>query len=110
MHTSAPALAIILDTVVKSTVLLGFAWGAALVLKKSSAATQHMVRTFALAALLLLPFSVMLVPAWHIKGLPQYPGIHPSMQQAAVQRAAITTSAINAHKALTTTVKYDAVS
>ena len=64
--------AIILDTLVKSTLLLAIASGAALVLKKRSAATQHMVRTFALAALLLLPFSVMLLPAWHIKGLPQY--------------------------------------
>src|SRR6478752_1754466 len=72
MHTSAPTLAIILDTAVKSTVLLGFAWGAALALKKSSAATQHLVRTFALAALLLLPFSVMLLPAWHVKGVPQF--------------------------------------
>jgi hypothetical protein len=63
--------AIILDTLVKSTLLLAIASGAALVLKKRSAATQHMVRTFALAALLLLPFSVMLLPAWHIKGLPQ---------------------------------------
>src|SRR6266571_4726751 len=72
MHTPAPALAIILDTAVKSTVLLGFAWGAALALKKSSAATQHLVRTFALAALLLLPFSVIFLPAWHVKGVPQF--------------------------------------
>src|SRR6266853_2369469 len=72
MHTSIPALAIILDTVVKSTVLLAFAWGAALALKKSSAAMQHLVRTFALAALLLLPFSVMFLPAWHVKGVPQF--------------------------------------
>src|SRR6476661_7214042 len=81
MHTSAPALAIILDTAVKSTALLGFAWGAALALKKSSAATQHLVRTFALAALLLLPFSVMFLPAWHVKGVPQFfrpsPAAHP---------------------------------
>ena len=82
MHTSAPTLAIILDTVVKSTVLLGFAWGAALALKKSSAATQHLARAFALAALLLLPFSVMFLPAWHVKGVPQFfkpsPAAHPA--------------------------------
>lgn len=72
MHTSEPALAIILDTVVKSTMLLGLGWGAALALKKSSAATQHMARTFALAALLLLPFSVMFLPAWRVKGIPQF--------------------------------------
>src|SRR6478609_5998432 len=109
MH-SISSSAIILNTVVKSTLLLAIASGAALMLKKRSAATQHMVRTFTLAALLLLPFSVMLVPAWHIKGLPQYPRNRPSMKQVAVQQAAITTSAINAHKASATTINYDAVS
>ena len=47
MH-SISSSAIILDTVVKSTLLLAIAWGAALILKKRSAATQHMVRAFAL--------------------------------------------------------------
>src|SRR6185437_10791587 len=67
MH-SISSSAIILDTVVKSTLLLAIASVAALALKRRSAATQHMVRTFALAALLLLPILVMLTPAWHIKG------------------------------------------
>ncbi len=91
MHTSIPSFAIILDTVVKSTLLLAIAWGATLILKRRSAATQHMVRTFALAALLLLPFSVMLLPAWHIKGLPQYPKSR-STQQPAVRQGAIQAS------------------
>src|SRR5207237_9813425 len=85
MHTSAPAVAIILDTVVKSTVLLTFVWGAALALKKSSAATQHLVRTFALAALLLLPFSVMFLPAWHVKGVPQFFNPRPTVLQIAAR-------------------------
>ncbi len=97
--------AIILDTLVKSTLLLAIAWGAALVLKRRSAATQHMVRTFALAALLLLPISVMLLPAWHIKGLPQYPRNRPSTQQLAAQHAAITTSPVNTRKAPAAPVK-----
>jgi hypothetical protein len=92
MHASIPSFAIILDTVVKSTMLLALAWGATLLLKKRSAATQHMVRTFALAALLLLPFSVMLVPAWHINGIPQYPSSRSSTQQTAAQQATFTTS------------------
>ena len=82
MH-SISSSAIILDTVVKSTLLLAIAWGAALVLKKRSAATQHMVRAFALAALLLLPISVMVLPTWHIKGIPQYPKSRPATQQTA---------------------------
>ncbi|HEX3584638.1 MAG TPA: M56 family metallopeptidase, partial [Candidatus Angelobacter sp.] len=96
MHTSAPALAIILDTAVKSTVLLGFAWGAALALKKSSAATQHLVRTFALAALLLLPFSVMFLPAWHVKGVPQFfkpsPAAHPVATRPATLPSTLSSS------------------
>src|ERR1051325_2662397 len=85
MHAPISSSVIILDTVVKSTLLLALAWGVALVLKRRSAATQHMVRTFALAALLLLPVSVMLVPTWHIKGLPQYPKSHVSIEQQAAQ-------------------------
>ena len=92
MHTSAPALAIILDTAVKSTVLLGFAWAAALALKKSSAATQHLVRTFALAALLLLPLSVMFLPAWHVKGIPQFVKPGAVARQSAVKPAATPSS------------------
>src|SRR5689334_14951577 len=98
MHTSAPALAIILDTVVKSTVLLGFAWAAALALKKSSAATQHLMRTFALAALLLLPFSVMFLPAWHVKGVPQFFRSSPVARQKAVRPATTPSSLPAAHE------------
>src|SRR5262245_54594662 len=67
-----PISAIILDTILKATVLLGLAWGAALVLKKRSAATRHMVRAFTLAALLLLPFSVLLPPESPVKGRPGF--------------------------------------
>src|SRR5258708_39542542 len=94
MHASIPSCAIILDKVVKSTLLLAIAWGATLILKKHSAATQHMVRTFALAALLLLPFSVMLLPAWHIKGLPQYSRSRTPTQQTAAKLAPIGTSLV----------------
>ena len=76
MHTFSLSPAMVLDTVLKSTVLLALAWSAALLLKNRSAATQHMVRTLALAAVLLLPFSVLLLPTWHVKGMPQLPGYH----------------------------------
>src|SRR3954466_4723520 len=108
MHALSSS-AIILDTVVKSTLLLAIAWGTALILKKRSAATQHMVRTFALAALLLLPISVMLAPAWHIKGFPQYPGSRTSAQRAITQQAVIqqigTSQANTPRKAPTAIVK-----
>jgi beta-lactamase regulating signal transducer with metallopeptidase domain len=78
MHSFSPSFAIVLDTmlkdtVLKSTVLLALACSAAFIMRKRSAATQHMVRTFALSAVLLLPFFVLFVPAWHVKGLPAFP-------------------------------------
>src|SRR5262249_35236409 len=72
MHAAIPVSAIILDTVLKATVLLALASIAALVLKKRSAAMRYMVRAFVLAALLLLSFSVLLLPAWHVQGLPGF--------------------------------------
>ncbi|HEY2169096.1 MAG TPA: M56 family metallopeptidase, partial [Candidatus Angelobacter sp.] len=109
MH-SISSSAIILDTLVKSTLLLAIASAAALVLKKRSAATQHMVRTFALAALLLLPISVMLVPTWHIKGLPQYPKSRPSMPQTARRQAAISPTPVMQRQAQASLVTHTAVS
>ena len=109
MH-SISSSAIILDTVVKSTLLLAIAWAAALVLKKRSAATQHMVRTFALAALLLLPISVMLLPTWHIKGLPEYPRTRPSMEQQAAQHASPSIATVAARKAPVAPVKHSSIS
>jgi beta-lactamase regulating signal transducer with metallopeptidase domain len=94
MHALSSS-AIILDTVVKSTLLLVIAWAMALVLKKRSAATQHMVRAFTLAALLLLPISVMVLPAWHIKGLPQYPTRRLLMSQTPKQPVIFERSAVS---------------
>src|SRR6476660_389718 len=88
MHTGATSFAMVLDTLVKSTVLLALAWSAALILKKRSAATQHLVRAFALAALLLLPFSAMLLPAWHVKGIPEFSKPRASAPPTAAQQAA----------------------
>src|SRR5438309_3194299 len=70
MFTTVPA--IILDTLLKTTLLLGLAWGATLLLRRHSASLRHMVRVFTLAALLLLPLSVLLLPAWHVKGVPDF--------------------------------------
>ena len=88
MHSFSPSFAIVLDTilkdtVLKSTVVLALAWSAAFIMRKRSAATQHMVRTFALSAVLLLPFFVLFVPAWHIKGLPEFPKFNTTASQPA---------------------------
>src|SRR5215471_11189136 len=111
MPTAIPISAIILDTIVKATLLLALAWGAAVILQKRSAATQHMVRAFALAALLLLPFSVLLLPAWHVKGIPELARPRPrASRQTIVQPAATTISFAKASDAPATTAKRTASS
>ena len=110
MHASISSSAIILDTVVKSTLLLAIAWATALALKKRSAATQHMVRTFALAALLLLPLSVMLLPAWHIKGLPEYLRNRPSMEQQAAQYTSPSIATVGQRQAPVAPIKHSSIS
>ncbi len=72
MNTLAAFSAIVLDTTLKATALLLLAWGGALVLKNRSAALRHTVLSFAVVALLLLPFSSMILPAWHVKGIPSF--------------------------------------
>ena len=110
MHTGMPSFAMVLDTVVKSTVLLALAWSAALILKKRSAATQHMLRAFTLAALLLLPFSVLLLPAWHVKGIPEFSKPRSSAsRQTVAQPAATATSFVKAPEAPAITAKRTAV-
>src|SRR5882724_10546878 len=72
MHILNTFSAIILDTALKATVLLLLAWGGVLILKSRSAAMRHAVLAFAVAALLLLPFSSAVLPAWHVKGVPEF--------------------------------------
>ncbi|HEY7405033.1 MAG TPA: M56 family metallopeptidase [Candidatus Angelobacter sp.] len=95
MPTAIPISAIILDTILKATVLLTLAAGAAFVLKKRSAATRHMVRSFTLVALLLLPLSVMVLPEWPVKGLPGFARSKPVAKHStslAPSRTAVATS------------------
>jgi beta-lactamase regulating signal transducer with metallopeptidase domain len=63
--------ALMVDAAVKATVLLALAWMACVLLKKRSAATRHTVRAFVLGSLVLLPFSALL-PAWHVRGIPEF--------------------------------------
>src|SRR5689334_272792 len=74
MHsiTSSQLFATALDVALKSTVVCLLASFAALLLRKRSAASRHLLRLFAMLGLLLLPFSMWLLPSWHIAGLPQF--------------------------------------
>src|SRR5690349_17133410 len=74
MHsiTSAQLSGVLLDLVIKSTAFCLLASIAALLMRKRSAATRHLLRLFAILGVLLLPFSMWLLPSWHIAGLPQF--------------------------------------
>src|SRR5215470_6144702 len=71
MNTFSALFAIVADATLKVTVLLLLAWAAARLLKNRSSSSRHMVRTFALAAALLLPLLSSLLPEWHVNGVPQ---------------------------------------
>ena len=60
----------VLDAIVKVTVLLALCSIAALLMKRSSAATRHLLRTSTLAAILILPVFVALLPSWRVAILP----------------------------------------
>ncbi|HLW52565.1 MAG TPA: M56 family metallopeptidase [Candidatus Angelobacter sp.] len=81
---------IVLDIILKATVLLALAWSVSLLLRKRSAATRHMIKTFTLAGLLLLPCSIAWVPAWHVKGIPSFARTEPIQQPDASSTASAT--------------------
>jgi beta-lactamase regulating signal transducer with metallopeptidase domain len=62
---------LIMDVALKATALLAFAVILSALLRRGSAATRHMSQALFMGALLLLPFSVKFLPAWHVRGLPQ---------------------------------------
>jgi len=64
-------IAILIDATAKATILLAIACLALRLLRNSSAATRHLLLTFSLCAVLLLPVITVLVPAWHVAGIPQ---------------------------------------
>ena len=65
-------LAVLLDATVKGAAILVLAGGLALMLRKKSAAVQHMMWLMALTALLALPVLSTTLPAWRIPILPAW--------------------------------------
>ncbi len=56
----------LLEVFAKATILLLFAVGMVLVLRRASAASRHLVWTLALSALLALPVFGLILPAWNV--------------------------------------------
>lgn len=67
----------IVDLVVKATLLLAAAWGAAFVLRRRAASTRHAVWVGLLAATLLLPAIAMLAPSITLPLLPARIAVAP---------------------------------
>ena len=63
---------LVLDIVVKSTVVLVGAMGVARCMRRASAAARHAVWTGAMAAVWVMPVLAILVPAWRV--LPRWAG------------------------------------
>ena len=88
MNTLAAISSILVATAAKATMVFLLAWCAALLLRRLSAATRHMLLVFAVAAALLLPFSAFL-PQWHVRGVPD---LLPQSAPAAAAPATVPTS------------------
>ena len=67
---SATWLAVLLDALIKGTLVLVAAGVLSLCLRRSSAASRHLVWSLGLAALVLLPAFTLTLPAWQIPVLP----------------------------------------
>ncbi|HEV2248400.1 MAG TPA: M56 family metallopeptidase, partial [Terriglobia bacterium] len=63
---SGPGLTILLEIFVKGTILVLFAAALALMLRRASAASRHLVWTVTLCAVLALPVLALALPAWEV--------------------------------------------
>jgi len=63
---SVPALTMLLEVLIKGTILMLFAAALALLLRRASAATRHLVWSLALDSILALPLFAVMLPAWNV--------------------------------------------
>jgi TonB family protein len=76
----------IIETIIKSSVILGFTFFAALLLRRQSAACRHTVWTAGLICALALPLFSLVLPAWQvepIRAVQLSPGVIASQPMAA---------------------------
>src|SRR2546425_8423787 len=69
------ASSLLVDSAVKGTALLVLAAIAAVILRRDSAATRHLVWLLAIVAMLVVPVLSALLPEWRV--LPEWAGISP---------------------------------
>src|SRR5713101_4319402 len=66
---------LLVDSAVKGTALLVLAAVAAMILRRDSAATRHLVWLLAIVAMLIVPVLSAMLPQWRV--LPEWAGISP---------------------------------
>ena|SRR5947208_893061 len=67
----SPGLTVLVNGLLKGSLLLAIAGLGSFTLRRSSAAARHLVWRLGLASILLLPVASLLLPAWRVPGLPQ---------------------------------------
>ena len=67
---------LLVDSAVKGTALLVLAAVAAMILRRDSAATRHLVWLLAMVAMLVVPVLSAMLPQWRV--LPEWAGISPA--------------------------------
>ena len=76
-----------MDSAVKGTALLVLAAVAAMILRRDSAATRHLVWLLAIVAMLVVPVLSAMLPQWRV--LPEWAGIPPETAVAATSPPSI---------------------
>src|SRR5262249_31529108 len=66
---------VLVDSAIKGTTLLVLAALAAIILRRDSAATRHLVWLLAIVAMLVVPVLSAMLPQWRV--LPRWAGISP---------------------------------
>jgi beta-lactamase regulating signal transducer with metallopeptidase domain len=88
---SAPS-PLLVDCAVKSTALLALAAIAAMILRRDSAATRHLVWLLAMVAMLVVPVLSAMLPEWQV--LPKWAGIPPETAVVATSPPSIARPAV----------------
>jgi len=90
---SSTWIELILELTLKTVLVLGIAFFILLIGKRFSFATRHLILTFAVVNLLLLPLISHMLPAWNISVLPSF--LPQEIQTTVITQSAQTESAVS---------------
>jgi hypothetical protein len=85
---------LLVDSAVKGTALLALAAALAIILRRDSAATRHLVWLLAIVALLAVPLLSAMLPQWRV--LPEWASIRPATAEVAASLPSLARPAVDA--------------